>query len=310
MASIDPEISIVVPVYNEEANLKPLYAEIVAAMEAYGRPFEVVAVDDGSWDGSFEVLKGLHKNDRRLRVIRLARNFGQNPAIYAAFAQVRGRVVVTIDADLQNPPADIPKLIDKLDEGYDVVQGVREKRRDNLFRRTASRLVNSTVSRLTKMTIRDLGSGMKSYRREVVDRLVRCTHHSRYLPAETAWLGVRMGEVAVSHRDRGAGASKYGVFALLRVNFDMIASISAAPVHLIGMIGVIFSIIGFGMGARILFRRLWFGLTYNDYATVAALFFFLAGIQIVCTSIMCEYVSRIYVEVQARPYYVVGEVLE
>ena len=310
MSEQAPDISIVVPVFNEEANLRQLFAEIAEAMQGFGRSFEVIAVDDGSRDHSFAVLKALHEEDPRLRVIRLARNFGQNPALYAGFSYVRGGIVDTIDEDLQNPPAEIPKLITALEEGaYDIVQGWREQRRDHLLRRAASRGVNTAVSRLTRMNIRDLGSGMKAYRREVIDRLGLSTHHSRYLPAETAWLGVNVGEVKVAHRNRTAGESKYGLWALLRVNFDMIASISAAPVHLIGVAGGFFSLIGFGMAARILYLRIREG-NFNQLATVSALFFILAGVQMICTAIMCEYISRIYVEVQDRPYYIVGTVLD
>jgi len=244
-----------------------------------------------------------------VRVVRLARNFGQNPALYAGFEHVRGRIVVTIDADLQNPPSEIPKLVEKLDEGFDIVQGWREQRQDSLLRRAASRAINVAVSRLTKVKIRDLGSGMKAYRREIIDRLTRSTHHARYLPAEAAWLGVRVGEVKVTHRERRAGASKYGLFALLRVNFDMVASISAAPVHLIGVVGALSSVIGFGMALRILYMRIRFG-NFNELATVSSLFFILAGVQMICISIMCEYVSRIYTEVQGRPYYIIDEVVE
>ena len=309
MSDIQPDISIVVPVYNEEANLSQLHREIVEAMEGCGRSFELVAVDDGSSDGSFAALRALHEKDSRVRVVRFMRNFGQNPALYAGFEHARGRIIVTIDADLQNPPAEIPKLIGKLEEGYDLVQGCREKRQDHLLRRMASRGVNRAVSRLTRMEIRDLGSGMKAYRREVVDQLLRSTHHSRYLPAETAWLGVKLAEVDVAHRSRAAGESKYGLLALLRVNFDMIASISTAPVHLIGVLGALFAFIGFAMALRILYLRILLG-NFNELATVSALFFILAGVQMVCTSILCEYVSRIYVEVQRRPYYIIGEIVE
>lgn len=304
-----PEISIVVPVFNEEPNLRTLMQELRAAMESYGRSYEIIAVDDGSRDNSFSLLRALQAETPPLRVIRLARNFGQNPALYAGFAQVRGRVVVTIDADLQNPPSDIPKLIAKLEEGYDVVQGWRESRQDNPLRLIASRMVNGVVRRLTKSTINDLGSGMKAYRREIVDRLCLATHHSRYLPAETAWLGVRFGEVKVGHRERRAGKSNYGLFALLRVNFDMIASISAAPVQIIGAAGAGFSLIGFAMFVRIVYLRLTEG-NYNDLATISALLFLLAGVQMLCISLLCQYISRIYVEVQNRPYFIVDEICE
>jgi undecaprenyl-phosphate 4-deoxy-4-formamido-L-arabinose transferase len=304
-----PEISVVVPVYNEAPNLERLRDELVAALEPLGRSFEVIAVDDGSRDDSFAVLRRIHEGDARFRVVRLLRNFGQNPALYAGFAQVRGGVVVTIDADLQNPPAEIPKLIAKLEEGFDVVQGWRERRQDNPLRRMASGAINALVRRLTRTEIRDLGSGIKAYRRAVVDRLAAATHHARYLPAETAWLGVRVGDVKVEHRSRQAGESKYGLAALLRVNFDMIASISTAPVHLIGLVGLLCSLIGFGMAGFILYMRLIYG-NYNPLATVSALFFVLAGVQMLCTSILCEYISRIHVEVQQRPYYIVGETLD
>ena len=309
MASLVPDISIVVPVCNEEPNLRTLYGEIVEAMEGYGRSFEVIAVDDGSRDGSFATLKALREEDSRLRIVRFLRNFGQNPALYAGFERARGKIIVTIDADLQNPPSEIPKLVDALEEGYDVVHGSREKRHDSLLRRTASRSINRAVSRLTKVEIRDLGSGLKAYRRELVERLCLATHHSRYLPAEAAWLGVNVGEVPVAHRTRTAGKSKYGLFELLRVSFDMIASISTAPVHLIGIVGALFSLIGFAMAVRILYLRILYG-NFNELATVSAIFFVLAGVQMICTSILCEYISRIYTEVQRRPYYIVGEVIE
>lgn len=305
-----PEISVLFPVYNEAQNLERLHTEVTEAMDAFGRPYEMVAVDDGSTDGSFEVLRGLRERDARLRVVRLARNFGQNPALYAGFAQVRGQIVVTIDADLQNPPADIPKLIIELEQSdFDIVQGWRQQRQDSVFRKTASRGVNRVVSRLAGTQINDLGSGMKAYRRTVIDRLCLSTHHARYLPAETAWLGVRVGEVKVGHRERHAGESKYGLSRLLRVNFDMIASISTAPVQIIGLVGMLFSLAGFAMGLRLVYVRLFVG-NLNDYQMVAALMFFLTGIQMLCISVLCEYISRIYVEVQNRPYYIVGEVLD
>lgn len=310
MQSHSPKISIVIPVYNEAPNLAQLIAEITAAMEPCGHSYEIVTVDDGSSDNSYAVLASLQEQESRLRVVRLARNFGQNPALYAGFSESRGEIVVTIDADLQNPPADIPKLVEKLlAEDYDVVQGWREQRQDSFLRRTASRAINGAVSRITGSEIRDLGSGMKAYRREIVDRLCLSTHQARYLPAETAWLGVKVGEVKVEHRSRTAGESKYGLFALLRVNFDMIASISSAPVKLIGLAGALFSLMGFGMTLRIFYLRVTMG-NFNELASVSAILFFLAGVQMVCISILCEYVSRIYIEVQRRPYYIVGNVLQ
>lgn len=303
-----PDISIVVPVYNERPNLDRLYAELTAALEAYGRPYEVVAVDDGSRDGSFEVLRGFQEQDARWRVVRLLRNFGQSPALYAGFSTARGRVVVTLDADLQVPPAEIPKVVDALEQGpYDEVQGVRAQRHDSWFRKTASRGINAVMSRVLGTEVRDLGSGLKAYRREVIEYLNRSTHHSRYVPAETAWLGTHVGTVPIAHQDRAAGESKYGIFSLLRVHFDMIASVSTAPVHLVGMVGWVFALLGFAMGLRIGYVRLVHG-DFNQLTTVVAVFFMLAGVQMIATSVLCEYVSRIYKEVQARPYFIIDRV--
>jgi len=305
-----PEISIVVPVFNEAPNLETLYTETILAMEELGRAFEFILVDDGSSDGSFAVLKRLQAQDARLRVVRLARNFGQNPALYAGFSRARGGILVTLDADLQNPPSEIPKLISALEESdLDIAQGWRTQREDNPFRRMASRGVNGCVSLLTGTRIKDLGSGMKAYRREIIDQLLQSTHRARYLPAETAWLRARVGEVRVEHRQRAAGRSKYGLFALLRVNFDMITSISTAPIQIIALIGGLFGFIGLAMGVRVAYLRIVHAVE-SEFQTILAIFFFLAGVQMFCTSIMCQYISRIYVEVQQRPYFIIGEELE
>jgi len=305
----DPEISVVVPVLNEAPNLEELCRRITAAFDAIGRAYEIVVVDDGSTDGSIDVLQKIREHEPRLRIVRLMRNFGQTPALYAAFSHVRGRIVVTLDADLQNPPEEARKLLDKLDEGYDVVQGWRESRRDNLFRKGASRILNALISRLIGGKVKDLGCGFKAYRREVIDRMVEFTHHARYLPAEIMWLGVKLGEVKVEHRERAGGDSKYSLWKLLRLNFDMISSISSAPIKVIGVMGWLLSLVGFGLGARIFAMRIMYG-NYNPLATVTAVFFVLAGVQLIATGLMCEYVGRIFVEVQNKPYYVIKDVIE
>jgi undecaprenyl-phosphate 4-deoxy-4-formamido-L-arabinose transferase len=310
MPSPSTEVSLVIPVFNEAPNLKPLFSDILETMDAYGKSFEVLMVDDGSSDDSLDVMKELQKTDERLRVIALARNFGQNPAVYAAFSQVRGDIVVTLDADRQNPPQEIPKLLDRMAEGYDMVQGWRQERQDSVFRKTVSRMINLAASKITGKTIKDLGCGLKAYRREVVDRFNQSSHHSRYLPAEAAWMGLHTGEVEVAHQPRAAGEAKYGIFSLLRVSFDMLVSISTAPLQIIGLLGGFFSLVGFAMTIRIGYMRVVYDNTFNHTATVSALFFFLAGIQMICTSIMCQYISRIYTEVQQRPYFVIKDIIE
>jgi undecaprenyl-phosphate 4-deoxy-4-formamido-L-arabinose transferase len=313
MSETAPEISIVIPVFNEVTNLQQLHDRIVATLEPTGRSFEIVTVDDGSSDGSLARLQEIHASDKRLRIVRLSRNFGQTPALYAGFAHVRGQLVVALDADLQNPPEEIPKILQALDDGYDMVIGWRELRQDSLLRRIPSRILNATVSKLIGAKIKDLGCGLKGYRREIIKHLTQLTHHSRYVPAEMLWLGASLAQVKVEHDKRAGGNSKYDLAKLLRLNFDMIAGISSAPMKIIGWVGWLFSFVGFGMGARILFLRVYnpeFDPTAHSFATVTALFFILSGVQLIATGLMCEYVGRIFVEVQNKPYYIVKDVIE
>lgn len=303
------EISVVIPVYNEEPNLREVIRRTVAALEGLGRTFEIVTVDDGSHDGSVAVLEELQRVEPRLRIVKLLRNFGQTPAVYAGFAHVRGAFVFSIDADLQNPPEEIIKLLAKLDEGYDVVQGWRENRQDTALRRYASKTMNMLVSWSTGIRLRDLGCGLKGYRREVIDHLLRFSHHSRYVPAEIVWLGLEIAEVQVEHRERAGGESKYSIWSLLRLNFDMIASVTTAPIKFIALMGWLLSLGGFFMGARVLYMRLMYG-DFNQMGTVTAAFFALAGVQMIATGLMCEYMSRIYVEAQNKPYFIVKEIIE
>ena len=303
------EISVVVPVYNEEPNLRELHRRIVTTLEGMGRPFEIVAVDDGSSDASLETLKSIHSDDPRLRVVQLARNFGQGPAIYAGFANVQGKIVCLLDADLQNPPEELPKLIAKIDEGYDYAGGRRQGRNESFSRRLGSQLLNYIIRRTTRTAFYDMGCALKAFRREVTDHLVRFTHHSRYLPVDLAWLGVRMIEVDVAYNERATGESKYGPLKLLRVSFDLVTGITSAPLQFLSPLGFLFAIVGFLMAFRVLYVRLIHG-DNSQIATVVAVFFVLSGVQLIASGLMCEYISRIYIEVQNRPYYIVKDVDE
>lgn len=307
MEQAAPEISVVIPVYNEEPNLRELFARIVTVLEGLGRSFEVVAVDDGSSDGSLALLRELRAGDPRLRIVCLARNFGQSPALYAGFAHVRGAIVAMLDADLQNPPEELPKLIAKIEEGYDFVSGWRQERQDSFLRTIPSRLLNYFVKKTTRAQFHDVGCSIKAFRREVIELMAKFTHRSRYLPVDVAWLGVRTAEVVVRHEQRGAGTSKYGLFKLFRTAFDLVTSVTAAPLQFFSLLGWLFAIIGFGVGLRVAYFRFTDG-DINYMGTVVALIFVLFGVQLIATGLVCEYISRIYIEVQNRPYYIVKEV--
>lgn len=309
METSAPEISVVVPVYNEERTLAELFSRLKAVLEGLNRPFEVIAVDDGSADRSLAVLKDLRAGDKRLRVIRLTRNFGQSPALYAGFSVARGKFIFMIDADLQNYPEDLPLLLEKLEEGYDVVSGWRLNRQDSLFRRLASRLLNGYIARVTRVPLHDYGCSLKGFRREVIDRMAMLSHRCRYLPVDVASLGGAVAEVRVRHNPRTEGESKYGLFKLVRTSFDLITSISSGPLQFFGALGWLFALTGFGMALRVGYVRMAHG-DVLQLESVIAIFFFLAGVQMVATGMMCEYVSRIYTEVQRKPLFIIREEME
>lgn len=304
------DISIVIPIYNEAANISSTLDEIIEVMEQLGRYYEIIAVDDGSKDNTFEILKDYHEKKPQVQVIRLTRNFGQHPALYAGFNYSKGKSVVTIDADGQNPPQEIPNLIKILEEGnFDFVQGWRQQRQDSFYRKFFSNIINWIITKITHVQLMDIGCGMACFSRNAIEKLLQATHHVRYIPSEIAWMGLKVSSYPIIQRGRKKGKSRYRIWSLFWVNFDIIVSISTLPVEIMGIIGLLFSLVGFGMSFRILLRRILWNMTYNDMATAFALFFFLVGIQILCTSILCAYISRTYREVQHRPYFIIEQVL-
>jgi dolichol-phosphate mannosyltransferase len=245
-------ISVVVPVYDEELTLAPLYDELEAALDPLGRAWEVVLVDDGSSDGSFAALTRLHAAHENVRVIRLRRNFGKAAALAAGFAQARGDVVVTIDADLQDDPGEIPRLLAKLDEGFDLVTGWKAKRRDPWLRRAFSRLFNAATSRVSGLRLHDLNCGLKAYRADVLEGLRIYGELHRFLPVLAHYRGFRVAELPVNHRPRAHGRSRYGPERYLRGFFDLltvtfIGRYRYRPLHLFGGLGLLLSVVGFGV---------------------------------------------------------------
>ncbi len=295
-------ISVVVPVYNEEENLPLLLPRLLPVLNSTGRPYEVLFVDDGSRDGSLSILKQFaEQHPEQIRVLELSRNFGQHPAILAAFQQSRGDVVVTLDADLQNPPEEIPKLLAKIDDGYDVVGGVRRDRHDSFFRRFSSRMVNRVTGAITGMKLSDYGCMLRAYSRDVIDEINACEENATFIPALAQSFSRRPAEVDVAHAPRAAGASKYSLYRLVRLNFDLMTGFSVVPLQIFTLFGFIVAVGGVAFGVFLGIRRLIVGAEVEGVFTLFAILFTVLGVMTAGLGIVGEYIGRIYSEVRRRP---------
>lgn len=305
-----PEISVVIPVFNEEDNLRELGERLIRTLTAMGRPYEIIFVDDGSTDGSWELLADLNRQyPQNIRALQFHRNFGQHQAIFAGFQAAKGKVMVTLDADLQNPPEEIPRLVAKLDEGYDTVGGWRENRRDSIFRRLPSQLVNYVMSRVTGVQLRDYGCMLRAYRRSVVDSINQCQESSSFIPALANLFAQRVAEIPVGHAERERGKSKYGIIKLLRLNFDLMTGFSNLPIHLVGFMGVTIAFLGLFFGFTLIIRRIFVGPEVEGVFTLFAILFVFVGLNTLGLALIGEYVGRIYREVRGRPRFVVRQTL-
>jgi undecaprenyl-phosphate 4-deoxy-4-formamido-L-arabinose transferase len=306
-----PYISVVIPVYNEEENLPELGERLLATLIAYGRPFEIIFVDDGSSDRSWDLLSELHqRHPGEIRVIQFVRNFGQHQAIFAGFQATRGQVIVTLDADLQNLPEDIPKLVAKLEEGYDSVGGWREVRLDSWLRTLPSYVINRTMSWVTGVQLRDYGCMLRAYRREVVDGINQCQESSSFIPALANLFSRRVAEIPVGHAERERGTSKYNLFKLLRLNFDLMTGFSHLPIHAVGVMGVAIALLGFLFGLFLFIRRLLVGPEVEGVFTLFAILFVFVGLNTFGLALIGAYVGRIYKEVRGRPRYIIRQRLD
>jgi glycosyltransferase involved in cell wall biosynthesis len=313
------ELSIVIPLLNEEENVKPLYAQLKEALGALEQSYEIIIVDDGSTDRSFELLKGLQAQDRRLKVIRFRRNFGQTAAFAAGFEHARGRVVVTMDADLQNDPADIPRLLEKLEEGYDVVSGWRVERWKSawLTRRLPSVVANRLISETTGVRLHDYGCSLKAYRSEVVKNINLYGELHRFIPAMASWMGVSVAEMPVHYRSRQFGYSKYGslrrtikvILDLLTVRF--LLSYSTRPIHIFGALGLAMAGLGGILGLYLSVVKLALGQDIGSRPLLLlAILLMVLGVQMITMGLLGELVVRTYHESQGKRIYVIREILE
>jgi len=303
------KVSVVVPVYNEEANLPALVPRLLAVLGGLGRPVEAVFVDDGSRDRSLEILKeAAASNPGLVKVVELVRNAGQHMAIMAAFTATSGEYVITIDADLQNPPEEIPKLVAAMDGGHDVVGTVRRDRRDSFFRKAASRLVNRMTALMTGMRLNDYGCMLRGYHHDVVDVMLASGEVSTFIPALAQQYARRPVEIPVAHAERTAGESKYSLYRLLRLNFDLMTGFSLVPLQIFGLLGFATSVFGVAFGLFLLVRRLVVGAEVEGVFTLFALAFVVMGVLMAGIGIVGEYVGRIYYQVRGRPRFLIRTV--
>ncbi|BBA69160.1 glycosyltransferase family 2 protein [Geobacter sulfurreducens] len=308
------ELSIVVPIYNEEETIPHLHARVSDALAGSGIDYELLLVDDGSSDGSFALLREIAQQDRRVKVIRFRRNFGQTAAMAAGFDAARGRVIVPMDGDLQNDPADIPTLLATIDEGYDVVSGWRKDRQDTFVnRRLPSIIANALISRMTGVHLHDYGCTLKAYRREVLDGVNLYGEMHRFVPALASQVGARVTEIPVRHHARLYGTSKYGISRTMRVVLDLMTvkfllTYSTKPIQLFGKWGIYTILAGFLTGGLTLYMKLFEGMSMNrNPLLILTAFLLFGGVQFIALGLLGEVNARTYHESQGKPIYVVRE---
>lgn len=304
-------ISVVVPVFNEEKNLPELLRRCLEACRCMDLPFELILVDDGSRDRSAQLISEAaeHYTEEVIGVF-LSRNWGQHGAILAGFSRARGDIVVTLDADLQNPPEAIPLVVRKAQEGYDVVGTVRVSRQDTGFRKLSSWMINKIVQKTTGIMMHDYGCMLRAYRKDIVKAMVNSRGHSTFIPVMANSFARTTTEIEVPHQERRQGESKYTLWKLINLQFDLLTSMTTSPLRALSMIGVILSGLGFGLGIFILIMRLIHGPEWavSGVFTLFALLFFFIGAQFLGMGLLGEYIGRIYYDVRERPRYVISHV--
>jgi len=305
------DLSVIIPVYNEEEGLPALFGRLYPALDALRIPYEIVFINDGSRDRSAALLREqFQKRSDVTRVILLNGNFGQHMAIMAGFAHARGLRVVTLDADLQNPPEEIGNLLAAMDRGHDYVGTIRRNRQDSAFRRYASRAMNRLRERITRVKMTDQGCMLRAYRREIVEAMVSSREVNTYIPALAYTYAANPTEIEVSHEERAAGESKYSLYKLTRLNFDLVTGFSVAPLQLYSVLGFLVSLVALGFFGLIIYRRIAYGPEAEGLFTLFAIAFLLLGVALFGIGLLGEYVGRIYQQVRERPRYLIQAILE
>jgi glycosyltransferase involved in cell wall biosynthesis len=308
-------VSIVIPVFEEEESLPLLHEKITGVMEPLGREYEIIYIDDGSRDGSMKVLEGIHERDKRAVVVSFRRNFGQTAAMAAGIEYAKGDIIVTMDADLQNDPVDIPMLIEKI-AGYDIVSGWRKSRKDKFItRRLPSMTANWLISKVTGVYLHDYGCTLKAYRKEVIKNVKLYGEMHRFIPAIASWVGASITEVETTHHARQFGRSKYGLSRTLRVLLDLITvkflqSFSTRPIHAFGPLGLVLGFFGFAISLYLSFEKLFLGHDIGGRPLLLlAILLIILGVQLVIMGLLGEMLARVYHESQDKPIFTIKKVL-
>jgi undecaprenyl-phosphate 4-deoxy-4-formamido-L-arabinose transferase len=306
-----PEFSVVIPVYNEKDNLPELIDRCLAACKKTRRSFEIIPVDDGSRDGSRDIISRAAERYPEVVAVILNRNYGQHAAVFAGLDQSKGEIVVTLDADLQNPPEEIPRLVHEMDRGVDVVGTVRKNRQDTVFRRSASALINRMVRRTTGVLMNDYGCMLRAYRRSVVDAMLQCRERSTFIPILANSFAGSTAEIPVEHAPRENGESKYNFLKLISLQFDLLTSMSTFPLRLLSFMGAVISTCGVCFGVLLMVLRLVYGAVWagEGVFTLFAVLFVFIGAQFIGLGLLGEYIGRIYHDVRSRPRYFVERVV-
>ena len=302
-----------VPVYNEEGCLQELIDRTLKACEETKKNFEIILIDDGSEDGTAEILRAASEKHKDVVIsCILNRNYGQHSAIMAGFSIVRGDLIITIDADLQNPPEEIPRLVAKAEEGFDVVGTIRQNRQDTFFRRYASKVVNKAAQKATGVNMKDYGCMLRAYRRNIVEAMLDCREKSTFIPVLGNSFARYTCEIDVKHNERSVGDSKYSVWKLINLQFNLLTCMTTFPLRVLSIIGIFISGLGVLLGIYILIMRyfimdeIW---AQQGVFTLFAILFFICGFQITALGVVGEYIGRVYDDVRARPRYFIEEIL-
>ncbi|MEV3838542.1 undecaprenyl-phosphate 4-deoxy-4-formamido-L-arabinose transferase [Aeromonas dhakensis] len=305
-------VSVVIPVYNEEASLPVLLSRVTAACDQLSQDYEVILIDDGSHDGSTELIsEAAAREGCKLVGVLLNRNYGQHAAIMAGFETAKGDLVITLDADLQNPPEEIPRLVEAAMQGYDVVGTMRRNRQDSWFRKTASKLINKSVQKATGVHMSDYGCMLRAYRRHIIDAMLCCQERSTFIPILANSFARRTIELEVGHAERAHGESKYGLMHLINLMYDLVTCMTTTPLRLLSIVGSVVAGIGFVFSILLILMRLVMGADWaaDGVFTLFAILFTFVGVQLLGMGLLGEYIGRMYTDVRARPRYFIHRIV-